>query len=690
MKHLLQLLILVSFPLVLVGNVQQPEQSIPFNFRSDLFSILDFDAEMTNGSGGYVLNIVALDAGGNTHYKIEGAYTFVFDRSDTVSLEFFRGIATHPIGSFKETILIKYLVEDGVKTHDKAVATDQTALFHFDERGKHIRNNRIPLWLSILPPLVAIMFALIFKEVIASLFLSIFMGAFILTNFNPLRIPESIFTALDKYIVQALVNSSHISVVIFSLLIGGMVGVISRNGGMAGVVQKLSKYANSARNSQFVTWLLGIAIFFDDYANTLIVGNTIRPVTDKFRVSREKLAYIVDSTAAPVSAIAFVTTWIGAELGYIGTQTKALGIDESAYSIFLHSLEFAYYPFFTLLFILMIIFMKRDFGPMLKAENRSRITGVVYDKTKTPLGDVEVDDSFRELDPVKGIRFRWTNAFFPILTVLVVTITGLIVTGYDAEVWQSGSTFFQQISNVIGNADSYTALLWGSLSGVSVAIFLSVITKTLKFRFAIESMMDGFKTILPAVLILTLAWSLAAVTEELHTADFLTGAFNGIIAPGMMPVITFILAALISFSTGSSWSTMAILYPIALPMTWALGVNEGMEYQQIMMIMYNVTAVVLGGSVFGDHCSPISDTTVMSSLATSCNHIDHVRTQLPYAITVGTVSVLAGGFLVFAGIPWWLNYPIGIALLIACVRWLGKKVAKPDESFAKMDSQPQG
>ncbi|MEL7121605.1 MAG: Na+/H+ antiporter NhaC family protein, partial [Bacteroidota bacterium] len=262
-------------------------------------------------------------------------------------------------------------------------------LYHLAKRRGTVRLKHIPLWLSILPPLIAIVLALIFKEVILSLFVGTWMGAFIAggMRFDSIYyFLQSIMNVIDTYILNALNDSGHLSVIIFSLLIGGMVGIISRNGGMAGIVVRLSKYAKTAQSAQLVTWILGVAIFFDDYANTLIVGNTIRSVTDKYKVSREKLAYIVDSTAAPVAAVAFITTWIGAELGYIDDGIKLLtnfDLNVTPYAIFISSLKYSFYPLFTLCFILLLIYFQKDYGPMHKAELRARTTGEVSPPTSS-------------------------------------------------------------------------------------------------------------------------------------------------------------------------------------------------------------------------------------------------------------------------------------------------------------------
>jgi Na+/H+ antiporter NhaC len=577
-------------------------------------------------------------------------------------------------------------------------------LYHVSklEEGRY-RIRSIPFWLSVLPPIIAIALALIFKEVVVSLFAGVWTGAFIAGG---LRIDsfyyffDSILSVIHKYLIEALADSGHLSVIIFSLMIGGMVAIISRNGGMAGVVLSLSKYAKSPRSSQFVTWLLGVAIFFDDYANTLIVGNTMRSVTDTFKVSREKLAYIVDSTAAPVAAVAFITTWIGAELGYIDSGLhliKSFDASASAYAIFLSSLKYSFYPVLTLFFILVLVYFNRDFGPMHKAEIRARTTGQV-----APVNESHVKVESEDLDPVKGAPLKWQHAFFPVLVVILMTIYGLVDTGMTAlfnrlvvagvsisspdwgEVWsrielldEGQSSFFIKIGTLIGAADPYVALLWASFSGMALAIVMTLWSGIMKLNETITTMATGFKSLLPAIIILTLAWSLASATQELYTATYLSTALKGAISPHIMPVIVFVLAAFISFSTGSSWSTMAILYPIAIPTSWAISHATGLDDFNSMEIMLNVIAVVLSASVLGDHCSPISDTTILSSLASGCNHIDHVKTQLPYALTVGGVSILLCWLSTWFEGGWILSIFLllaGMGILVGVVLKFGKRL----------------
>ena len=568
-------------------------------------------------------------------------------------------------------------------------------LFYLNQGGGgFMRFKKIPLWTSILPPLTAILLALIFKEVVISLFAGVWVGAFLASGFNFSR---SLFTIIDTYIISALKDSGHLSIIVFSLLIGGMVALISKNGGMAGVVERLSKYAHSRKSSQFVTWLMGISIFFDDYANTLIVGNTMRPVTDKFKISREKLAYIVDSTAAPVAAIAFITTWIGAELGYIADGINALSgfpAGMTSYLIFISSLKYSFYPILAVIFILILIYTGRDFGPMYKIE-RATYLGKSLASGSNKQAQTE------DLSPVANAIFSPSNALIPVLSVIVVTIIGLLVTGFESiateliskgvsldgswsQIWkqmsllQTDQGVFVKLGMIIGQADSYVALLWASLSGVILAAILTIGRGTMKLEEVISTIISGFKTMLPALLILTFAWSLALTTEELHTATFITSALQDSLNPFLMPMIVFVLAAAISFSTGSSWSTMAILYPIAIPITWAISQSQGLSAEISIELLLNVIATVLAASVMGDHCSPISDTTILSSLASDCDHLSHVKTQIPYALTVGLPSFISVGLVTYLGGGWLISLTlmiVNIALLWLFVLKFGKRHA---------------
>ena len=508
--------------------------------------------------------------------------------------------------------------------------------------------------------------ALLLKEVISSLFLGILTGTFIMALYGGCGPFEALGSGLlrvvDTYIVGSLYDSDHVKIIVFTLLIGGMVKIITANGGMRGIVNRLSRRAKGPRSGQLMTFVMDLCVFFDDYSNTLVVGNTMRPLADKLRISREKLAYIVDSTSAPVVAVAFITTWIGAELSYIQDGINNLGLEMSSYSVFFHSLAYSFYPFLTLAFVLMLILSGRDFGPMLRAEHKARMAESVQEEA-SPSGELE------------GTPGHAIDALIPLLVLIIGTVAGLLATGFDAVIWADTSQgFFGKLSATIGAADSYTALLWSSLCSLLTAIVMTLLRRKLKFTKVMEASVEGFKSMFNAVVILTMAWSIALVTKDMHTAEFVSQLLvKWSLSPALVPVITFVLAALIGFSTGTSWGTMAILYPLILPASWLLCQDQGLALEQILPIFYNVVASVLAGAVMGDHCSPISDTTIMSSLSSQCDHLRHVGTQMPYALTVGGVALVLGVLPTAFGLPSWVAFIVGVAVLYFIVRFFGKK-----------------
>ena len=572
---------------------------------------------------------------------------------------------------------------------------------HLSQKGAdRYRLVKVPAWTAVLPPVVAIILALLLKEVLFSLFVGVLAGSFVINGYRFDGIFNTFFFVLDAisgFILNALNDAGHLSVIVFSILIGGMVSLITKNGGMMGVLEKATKYAVSRQRVQLMTYLLGIAIFFDDYANTLIVGNTMRSLTDKFKISREKLAYIVDSTAAPISAIAFITTWIGAELGFISGGLEILenySFSTSPYLIFLQSLKYSFYPILTLIFIYILIKTGKDYGPMLKAEQRAVRTGQVMSEKQARKDEPNMED----LNPVDGAPLKWTNAFWPVITTIAMTMIGLLVTGMKSagealsdqgipnygswsEIWTNlhqisgGDGFMLNAGTLLGMSDSYQALLWASFSGLAVAVLLTVGQRIMNLWDASHWALQGFKTMLPAVVILILAWSLAATTESLGTADYVIHLFGDSFHPAFIPMIIFIMAFVISFSTGSSWSTMAILYPLAIPLAWKISLDYGFSPEEGQEILLNAIATVLAASVLGDHCSPISDTTILSSLASDCNHLDHVKTQLPYAATVGVMSLICVTLTAFIGGSWLLTFLmilLSTGGFILLVRFIGK------------------
>ena len=503
---------------------------------------------------------------------------------------------------------------------------------------------------SVVPPLFAIVLALVVRQVLPALFGAIWVGGWIAADFSFSGILTGLLDAFQVYVLNALADADHAAVILFSFMIGGLVGIISRNGGMLGVVHHISRWATDARHAASATATMGLAIFFDDYANTLVVGNTMRPVTDKFGVSREKLAYIVDSTAAPVSCLAFITTWIGYELGLIDDAVKQIpGFTESAYSVFLNSLAYSFYPIFAIVFVYMIALTRRDFGPMWKAEN------VPHEKRQT--ADVSMDPEI-EADEEKPQRA--INAVIPLLTLIISVMVGLWYTG-------EGDT----LQDIIGSANAFKALMWGSLVAVLVAVILTLSQGLATLGETMEAWTVGVRGMLPAMIILVLAWSLSGVTKELGTASYLVSVLGDQLPLAIVPALVFVMAAATAFATGTSWGTMGILMPLVIPLVAAVVIANGGDVSG-SAVLYSSVACVLAGAVWGDHCSPISDTTILSSMASGCDHIEHVRTQLPYALAVASVSILIGTIPTAMGLPWWVSMIAGVAVLWAIIRIFGR------------------
>ena len=530
----------------------------------------------------------------------------------------------------------------------------------------------LPGWLSILPPLLAIGMALLYRRVVPALFFGVWVGAFIAVGFTPWGAFKGLLDTFQVYVLNALADSGHASIILFSLMIGGMVGIISKNGGTLGIVERLTGWASDSERGQVVTGILGISIFFDDYANTLIVGNTMRPVTDRLRISREKLAYIVDSTAAPISCLAFVTTWIGYEVGLVGTAIEGIeGFNQGAYSVFLNSIPYSFYPLLALFFVFVVAYSRRDFGPMYDAEKRARDTGEVLGK------GAKVDDAAEgeELEPPEGTTNRARNAVIPIVVLIGSVLAGLYATGAAAAGPDAG------LRTIIGEADSYAALMWGSLLGVLTAAALSLGQGILDLEQTVDAWYEGLKSMLFAMIILVLAWGLSNITEVLHTADYLVSILGEWLPAGVVPAIIFVLAAATAFATGSSWGTMGILMPLVVPLAWAVLVKNGMATPGNYHILYSSVSCVLAGAVWGDHCSPISDTTILSSMASGCDHIEHVRTQLPYAMSVGLIALFLGTLPTGFGFPWWISLLVGGGLLVAIHRFVGKPIETAEPPF---------
>ncbi|HJM34217.1 MAG TPA: Na+/H+ antiporter NhaC family protein [Candidatus Marinimicrobia bacterium] len=512
--------------------------------------------------------------------------------------------------------------------------------------------------LSILPPLFAILLALVTHEAHLSLFIGIWLGSTLVVQ-HPI---SGLTYALDTYMVQTVTDHGHASILIFTMVFGGLIGVISANGGMAGAVHAAARYATSNRRSQLATVLMGFVIFFDDYANTLLVGNMMRPFTDRVKISREKLSYLVDSTAAPVASLAIISSWSVFQMSLLESPFEQFGISVNPYFTFIQSIPFSFYCILTLVFILINVMLKREYGPMHAAENRAISTGKVLADNAKPLLDPSLMQG-KNITPS-----HWSNAFIPIGVVVAVTIGGLIITGLKSVTMENPS-----LRDIIGAADPYASLIWGSCISSITAIGISVGKGVLNLEKALESWVNGVRSMVMACIILVLAWTIGSVCKDLHTAEYLVSISSNVLTPNMLPFITFGTAAAISFSTGSSWATMSILIPVVVPMALHLMTLDPNAVVESPVFLATF-ASVLSGSVFGDHCSPISDTTILSSTASASDHIDHVKTQMPYALTVGVLAMTLGCLGVGFGVPVSVILITGSVILFVIIRYVGQPV----------------
>ena len=551
----------------------------------------------------------------------------------------------------------------GLSATDIKIADTGTTRLEVLRNGKRVLEKEIPVIpaaVSILPPLVAILLAFLLRSVIPALFVGLVVGAWAINGMTLSGAFRGFFETGTIYILDTAVNPDHMAIMIFTFLIGGMVGVISRNGGMVGIVDRIMPFASSPRRGQGVVATLGLAIFFDDYANTMIVGNATRPMSDKLHISREKLAYLVDSTAAPVSTIAVITTWIGFQVGLIDSAIKGLdGIDQTPYMLFLNSIPYSFYPFLAIFFVFLIVYSGKDFGPMYKAETRARHTGEVLRKSSTKSTDKSGDEFYhKDIIPCRAI-----NAVLPIVTMVSTVIIGLFISG-------EGET----VTDIIGSANAYSVLIWASLLGCFMAALLSLGQRLLTLDETIDAWLAGARFMMTGLVLLILAWAIADVAGILQTAPYLITVLGDSISPYTLPAVIFLLAGATAFASGSSWGVMAILMPLVIPLCWAVLQANGIADAEHMHILYSCIACVLTGAVWADHCSPISDTTVLSSIATGCDHMDHVRTQLPYALLGGMAALFIGVLPAGFGLPWFVLLPTAAIALAVVHRFLGKPV----------------
>ena len=525
---------------------------------------------------------------------------------------------------------------------------------------------------SLFPPLVAILTAVATGRLALGLGTAIVAAAAIsMPDAGGWTFPFAVLQrAAVDFVWAPLRESFQLYILAFTASLVGMVRVIALAGGTQGIAELLARRAQGARSARLAAFLMGMAIFFDDYANTLVVGTTMRPISDGFRVSREKLAYIVDSTAAPVAGLALISTWIGYEVGLFEGVMKKLNTGVSGYELFFLALPSRFYCILSLVLVACTVLMRRDYGPMLTAERRAATTGAVLREGARPMTGERSDT----LKPPEGVLPHWWIAALPVCLVISGVLGGMQWDAWDSPAVQAARRgfFFADGSYwiaVFSNAAGARVMFLASMAGTAAAAVLALTRRSpdgsrpLSPLRVAAAWLGGIASFRHALVVLLLAWAIKEACQAVGTDAYLVSALGSSLAPGLVPVTTFLLAALVAFSIGTSWTTMAILLPSVLPLAWELG---GMPVAVL------TAAAVLDGAIFGDHCSPISDTTLLSSIAAACDHMDHVRTQIPYALTAMAAAAVLG----YAGSAYlyssWVGLLLGGAGLCVVVRVAGR------------------
>jgi Na+/H+ antiporter NhaC len=548
----------------------------------------------------------------------------------------------------------------------------------------------------LLPPLLAITLCMTTGQVLPSLFLGVWVGALMVSSYNPVA---GTIKSLG-WLIENATDSWNATILLFDFVIGALVGLLYVSGSMHAVAEALARRVKTARGASLAAAALGTIMFFDDYSNTIIVGNTMRPLTDRTRVSRELLSYIVDSTAAPVAGIAIVSTWIGYEVGMIKSAVESLqeefaagkitaAPDVGPYALWLSSVPYHFYSILAITLVYLVVLLRRHFGPMLSAERRSVHEGKVLRDGAVPLMPTETILG----EPVKERRAPATLFAASITTLVAVTLLGLWYTGAQAVIKamaEEGAVgeapwWAVPFSEALMESDAATALLWGSFAAYVVALVGALASRTLSFSKAMEYTVKGMYTMLYANAILLLAWSIKTATSAVGTAEYVIAHAVGAGVPAYSaPLVVFLVSMFISYTTGTSWGTFGIMMPLAVPLAWKLAL---LQYGDLG-VAYTVTAAcigaVFGGGIYGDHVSPISDTTIMSSMFSACDHIDHVKTQLPYGTLAATIGIVLY-VLFLAGVTSALVLlPLGLVLLVAAYLALtrGRERYVPNYTFS--------
>ncbi len=536
---------------------------------------------------------------------------------------------------------------------------------------------------TLLPPILAIILAFTTKDVILSLFIGVFSGAYIIqlaSGVNVLMALVTSFTAVVQEMLDALADPWNAGIVLQVMAIGGLIALISKTGGAQAVAESLAQYAKGPVSTQLITWLLGLLVFFDDYANALIVGPIMRPVSDNIGNSRERLAFVIDATAAPVTGMALISTWIGYELSLISEAFNMIGQEVNTYGFFLETLPYRFYNIFMLAFVVITSITLREFGPMKDAQLRARDQGQLVEEDS----HVETNDQVVE----EGQKGSIWNAVLPIVMLIIFSFVGFYFDGRQALLAEGGSEIvsilennplsFVAIRETFGASDASLVLFQSALAASIIALIMGVWQKYFSLSDGIESWFDGMKSLMSTAGVLILAWSLSSVMGSLGTAEFLVSQLGTVISPILLPSIIFALGSIITFATGTSFGTMGILMPLAIPLAYNLDPGNS-------QLLLTTSAAVLAGAILGDHSSPISDTTIMSSMGAGSNLIHHVRTQLPYVLTVGLISIVFGYIPSAMGVPVWLLIPVAIVVLVVLVYFIGEPINVKDSNNIYQD-----
>lgn len=486
---------------------------------------------------------------------------------------------------------------------------------------------------ALLPPVVAIALALITKEVYSSLFIGILVGAVIYGQAN---VERTIMHTFEGGFVKVLSDAYNVGIIIFLVILGTIVAMMNKAGGSAAFGKWASEHIKSRVGAQLATILLGVLIFIDDYFNCLTVGSVMRPVTDKHKISRAKLAYLIDATAAPVCIIAPVSSWAAAVSGFVK--------GEDGLALFVKAIPYNFYAILTIVMMVAMTLMKVDFGSMAKHEANAK-AGDLFS-----MGDREQVLGQQEEDTEK--KGRVIDLLIPIICLVVCCVIGMVYTGGIFK----GASFVEAFSQ----SDASVGLAVGSFFGLMITILLYVARKVLSFKKCMDCLVEGFRAMVPAILILTMAWTLKAMTDSLGAKEFVEGAMESVAGDFVkfLPAIIFLVACFLAFATGTSWGTFGILIPIVV----AVFENNPSQYE---LMIISISAC-MAGAVCGDHCSPISDTTIMASAGAECDHVNHVSTQLPYAIVAAVVSFFA---YIVAGVVQsaWIALPVAILMMIGAI-----------------------